>query len=102
LAGVLRLYVGLLREAGAPLKPRIDSELRNHFGYMSAALGEGDYFVANTFSAADIQLSFALDAGAARAPLKDYPNLVALHERLKARPAYQRALARGGPYEVGR
>ena len=69
---------------------------------MSAALGERDFFVANTFSAADIQLSFVLDAGAARGPLKDYPNLVKLHERLKARPAYQRALARGGPYEVGR
>ena len=98
---LLRLYVGLLKEAGAPLKPRIDSELRSHFGYMSAALGERDYFVANTFSAADIQLSFVLDAGAARGPLKDYPNLLELHERLKARPAYQRALARGGPYEVG-
>jgi glutathione S-transferase len=99
---LLKLYVGLLREAGAPLKPRIDSELQSHFAYMSAALGERDYFVANTFSAADIQLSFVLDAGAARGPLKDYPNLANLHERLKARPAYQRALARGGPYEVGR
>jgi glutathione S-transferase len=99
---LLRLYVGLLREAGAPLKPRIDSELKNHFGYMSSALGESEYFVANTFSAADIQLSFVLDAGAARGPLKDYPNLVRLNERLRARPAYRRALERGGPYEVGR
>jgi glutathione S-transferase len=99
---LLRLYVGLLREAGAPLKPRIESELQNHFGHMSAALGDSAYFVANTFSAADIQLSFVLDAGAARGPLKDYPNLVRLNERLKARPAYQRALARGGPNEVGR
>lgn len=99
---LLRLYVGLLREAGAPLKPRIESELQNHFGHMSAALGDNAYFVANTFSAADIQLSFVLDAGAARGPLKDYPNLVRLNERLKARPAHQRALARGGPYEVGR
>src|SRR5262245_48549544 len=99
---LLKLYVGLLREAGAPLKPRIESELKNHFDYLSDALGERDYFVANTFSAADIQLSFVLDAGAGRGPLKDYPNLVRLHERLKARPAYQRAIARGGPFEVGR
>ena len=99
---LLRLYVGLLRDAAAPLRPRIESELKNHFGYMSAALGERDYFVANTFSAADIQLSFVLDAGARRGPLQDYPNLVRLNERLKARPACQRAIARGGPYAVGR
>jgi glutathione S-transferase len=101
---LLKLYVGLLREAGTPLRPRIESEIKNHFDYMSAALGGNDYFVANTFSAADIQLSFVLEAGgaSARGPLKDYPNLVRLSERLKARPAYQRAIARGGPYEVGR
>jgi glutathione S-transferase len=99
---LLKLYVGLLREAGAPLAPRIESELKNHFGYMSAALGDNNYFVANAFSAADIQLSFVLDAGSARGPLQDYPNLVRLSHRLKARPAYQRALDRSGPYEVGR
>ena len=99
---LLKLYVGRLKEAGAPLHPRIESELKNHFDYMSAALGERDYFVGNQFSAADVQLSFVLDAGASRGPLANYPNLVRLHERLKARPAYQRALERGGPYELGR
>ena len=83
---LLKLYVGRLKEAGAPLAPRIESELKNHFDYMSGALGDRDYFVANTFSAADIQLSFVLDAGGSRGPLKDYPNLVRLHERL-ARPS---------------
>jgi glutathione S-transferase len=99
---LLKLYVGRLKEAGAPLSPRIESELTNHFAYMSAALGERDYFVANQFSAADIQLSFVLDAGASRGPLRDYPNLVRLHDRLRARPAYQRALERGGPYQLAR
>lgn len=69
---------------------------------MSGALGDRDFFVANTFSAADVQLSFVLDAGASRGPLKDYPNLVRLNERLQARPAYKRAIERGGPYELGR
>jgi glutathione S-transferase len=99
---LLKLYVGRLGEAGAPLAPRIESELRNHFAYMSGALGDRDFFVANTFSAADVQLSFVLDAGASRGPLKDYPNLVSLNERLQARPAYKRAIERGGPYELGR
>ena len=99
---MLRLYVGRLGEAGAPLHPRIESELRNHFDYMEGALAGQDYFVGNRFSAADIQLSFVLDAGALRGPMRDYPRLAALHERLKARPAYKRALERGGPYELGR
>jgi glutathione S-transferase len=99
---LLKLYVGRLKEAGAPLWPRIESELTNHFSYMSDALGERDYFVANQFSAAEIQLSFVLDAGASRGPLRDYPKLVRLHDRLRARPAYQRALTRGGPYQLAR
>jgi glutathione S-transferase len=98
---LLKLYVSLLKEAGAPLRPRIESELRNHFDYLSSGLGENDYFVGNAFSAADIQLSFIIDAGGSRGPLEDYPNLVRLNGRLRARPAYQRAVARGGPYEVG-
>jgi glutathione S-transferase len=97
---LLKLYVGLLKGAGQPLLPRIESELKAQFDYLSAALGEDDYFVANTFSAADIQLSFVLDAGAARGPLKAYANLVRLEQRLKTRAAYQRALQRGGPYEL--
>jgi glutathione S-transferase len=99
---LLRLYVGRLKEAGAPLWPRIESELDNHFAYMSGALGDRDYFVGNRFSAADIQLSFVLDAGEARGPIRNYPNLLSLHERLRARPAYRRALERGGPYQLAR
>jgi glutathione S-transferase len=99
---MLKLYVGRLGEAGAPLAPRIDSELKNHFDYMEGALANQDYFVGNKFSAADIQLSFVLDAGAMRGPMAEYPRLSALHARLKARPAYQRALEKGGPYELGR
>jgi glutathione S-transferase len=96
---LLKLYVGRLGDAGKPLWPRIDSELHNYFGYMNDALGESDWFVANRFSAADIQLSFVVEAGAMRGPLAEYSNLVRFKERFRARPAYQRALARGGPYK---
>lgn len=99
---MLRLYVGRLGEAGAPLEPRIESELKNHFDYMEGVLAGQDYFVGNRFSAADIQMSFVLDAGASRGGMARYPRLTALHARLKARPAHQRAVQRGGPYELGR
>jgi len=96
---MLRLYVGRLGDAGQPLWERIESELQNHFSYMSGALGDNDWFVANRFSAADIQLSFVIEAGAMRGPLADYPNLVQYKARFQARPAYRRALERGGPYK---
>jgi glutathione S-transferase len=99
---LLKLYVGRLGEAGQPLWPRIDSELHNHFAYMSGVLDGRDWFVANRFSAADIQLSFVVEAGAMRGPVGDYANLVQYKERFRARPAYQRALARGGPYKFAK
>lgn len=66
---------------------------------MSGALGGHDWFVADRFSAADIQISFVIEAGAMRGPIAEYPNLVRFKERFRARPAYQRALERGGPYK---
>jgi len=42
---MLNLYVSRLKEAGAPLHPRIDSELANHLGYIDAALKGRDFFV---------------------------------------------------------
>ncbi|MFP2908912.1 glutathione S-transferase family protein [Pyxidicoccus sp. 3LFB2] len=101
---MLSLYVGRLGEAGAPLKPRISSEVKNHLGYISGALGERDYLVGNTFTAADIQMSFVLEAARPTGALDSFeslPNLGTYLERLHARPAYQRATQRGGPLDMG-
>ena len=51
---LLKLYVGLLKDAGQPLLPCIENELKAQFDYLSAALGQDDDFVANTFAAAVI------------------------------------------------
>ena len=96
---LLALYVGRLGEAGAPLHPRITSEIANHLGYMNAALAGKDYLLGE-FSAADIQLSFVVEAAAARGYLEAYPNLVAYQKRYRARPAWDRAIARGGPFQL--
>ena len=96
---LLKLYVGRLGDEGKPLWPRIDSELHNHFAYMSGVLGDHNWFVDNRFSAADIQLSFVIEAGFMRGPVGEYPNLVRYKARFQARPPYQRALERGGPYK---
>src|ERR1041384_6719141 len=55
---MLNLYVSRLCDAGAPLHPRIDSELANHLGYVNESLNGRDYFVANMLTGADIQMSF--------------------------------------------
>ncbi len=98
---MLKMYTGRLGEGGEPLQPRINSELDNHLGFMNHALDNQDWFVANEFSAADIQLSFVPQIGKLLYGLDNFPNLNAFLERIHARDAYRRAIARGGPYAFG-
>jgi len=70
-----------------------------HLGYLEAELGKHPWFTGEEFTAADIQLSFPLEAAASRGGLDaKYPNLVDFLARIHARPAYRRALERGGEY----
>jgi len=70
-----------------------------HLGYLEAELGKHAWFTGEEFTAADIQLSFPLEAAASRGGLDaKYPNLVDFLARIHARPAYRRALERGGEY----
>jgi len=95
---LLKLYVGRLGEAGAPLGPRIDSELANHLGFVDRALQGREWLVGDALTGADIQMSFVGEA--ARGLRRDYPALDAWVRRFQQRPAYRRALARGGPYSM--
>ena len=95
---MLKLYVSRLGEAGAPLAPRISSELANHLGFVDRALQGRDWLVGDQLTGADIQMSFVGEA--ARELRASYPAIDAWVRRLQARPAYQRALQRGGPYAL--
>ena len=95
---MLNLYVGRLKEAGAPLHPRIDSELANHLGYVDGALKGRDFFVGASLTGADVQMSFVAEMAKVFDKLGPYPNLAAWLTRMHARPAFQRAIAKGGPY----
>ena len=80
----------------------IDPQLKLHLDYLENELGTHEWFVGDTFGAADIQLSFPLEALAARGGLGvQQPHLSAFLQRIHARPAYQRALQRGGEYQLG-
>ncbi len=95
---MLRLYTGRLGDAALPLKPRIDSELANHLGYVNQSLEGREFLVGDSLTGADIQMSFVGEA--ARDLRAQYPAMDAWVRRLQARPAYRRALERGGPYAL--
>ena len=75
--------------------------IRQHLDYMEAELAQTEWFAGNEFSGADIQMSFPLEAAAARGGLDaSRPKLFAYLQRIHARPAYQRAVQKGGEYGI--
>jgi glutathione S-transferase len=95
---MLNLYVGRLKQAGAPLHPRIDSEIANHLGYVDGALKDREFFVGSALSGADVQMSFVGEMAKVFDRLKPYANLSAWLSRMHARPAFQRSIDKGGAY----
>jgi len=93
---MLRLYVGRLGDAGAPLMPRIESETNNHLGFLNSELDGRDYFVGSDLTGADVQLSFVAQVGIMFLGRDAFPNLTRFVDRIEARPAYQRAIDKAG------
>ena len=80
----------------------ISPQLKLHLDYLESELARSEWFVGNEFTAADIQMSFPIEALALRAGLDaSRPRLFAFLQRIQARPAYRRALERGGQYDFG-
>ena len=75
-------------------------QIRLHMDYVEGELARNEWFAGSHFTAADIQMSFPLEAAAARAKLDAHPRIAAFLERIHARPAYRRALEQGGPYAL--
>jgi glutathione S-transferase len=76
-------------------------QIKQHLAYLEGELAKSTWFAGEAFTAADIQISFVLEAASARSGFgAKHPKLAAFLERIHARPAYQRALERGGPYEL--
>jgi glutathione S-transferase len=81
----------------------VNPQLKQHMSFGESELTKSEWFAGDAFTAADIQMSFPLEAAAARGGLEQgHPAAMAFLDRIHARPAYQRALEQGGPYEVGR
>ena len=81
------------------LSVMVEPNLKRQLDFMEGELGKSEWFAGNEFSAADIQMSFPVEAAAMRAGLDaSRPKLMAFLKRIHARPAYKEALERGGPY----
>jgi len=92
---IARMIVGRVKQAF--IEPQIDL----HLGYLEAELEKNLWFVGSEFTAADIQMSFPLEMAALRAGLDiSRPKLMGFLDLIHARPAYRRALERGGAYEL--
>lgn len=92
----------LLRPIGRAISKGVEKgflgpQVAGNLALMEAALERG-WFAGDAFSAADVQMSFPVEATAARFGLQPYPRLADWLQRIQARPAYRRALEKGGPY----
>jgi len=99
---MLNLYVSRLKEAGSPLHPRIDSEIANHLGYADRALKGREFFVGQSLTGADIQMSFVGEMAEVFDRLGPFSNLRAWIARMHARPAFQRSVEKGGAYRFAK
>lgn len=96
---LVMLVLGRIPILGKRAQARIRPMIDNHLDYLERELAGRDWFVGDQMTAADIIMSFPLEAARQRAGIgHSRPNLNAWLERIHARPAYQRALERGGPY----
>ena len=80
------------------VQPQID----RHLDYMESELARTTWFAGDEFTAADIQMSFPVEAAAAQGLGPGLPKLRSYVERIRARPAYRRAIDRGGPYDLSK
>lgn len=93
------LVVNRLGLLGKPAKAPLRAMFGKHLDWLESELAARDWFAGDAFTAADVMMSFPLEAARSRAGLDaSRPNLTDWLERIHARPAYAAALKRGGPY----
>jgi len=87
---------GIARKVKSTL---VEPNLKRQLDFMEGELAKSEWFAGADFSAADIQMSFPVEAAAQRAGLDaSRPKLTGYLKRIHGRPAFRKALERGGPY----
>lgn len=98
---LLSLYTGFLGEAAQPIQPMIMDEIKKVLDYCEYSLVRNDWFAGDELTGADFNMIFPLEAARARGRLKGYDACNDYVDRIWARPAYLRALEKGGNYDYG-
>ncbi len=97
---MLKLYAGRLGEAAAPLMPRIEEQLAAHVQFAEDNIRPSLHFVGDDWTAADVMMSFPAEVAVMQGHAARAPKLDAFVAAIHARPAWQRARERGGPYFI--
>lgn len=93
------LIIGKLGLLGRPARPTVQRMLDDHLDWIESELASRPYFAGGAFTAADMMMSFPLEAACSRGGLNDSrPHILRWLSEMHARPAYQAALQAGGPY----
>jgi glutathione S-transferase len=96
---LVKVYLDRVGEPAKALLERVNGAVRMHLAYIEESIGSSQFLTGSALTIADVQMSFPLEISVAQRLLGDtYPHLQALLARLHARPAYQAALEKGGPY----
>lgn len=97
---LLKLVLSRVPLFGKSAMKRIQPMIDNHLDYIEAELAQRPWFAGDEISAADVMMSFPIEAANSRAGLDNgkRPATIAWLAKVHARPAYQTALAKGGPY----
>ena len=94
------LLRGIVKNIAKQGEARVaDPGIKMHVDYWDAELAKSEWFAGNAFTAADIMMSFPLEAAAQRGDAKSRPMVKAFLDKIHARPAYQAALKTGGQYD---
>ena len=95
---MLKIYAGRLGDAAAPLMPRVDEQLAAHVRFAEDNISPDLHFVGDDWTAADVMMSFPAEIAVMQGYGEQAPKLARFVEAIHARPAWQRARERGGPY----
>lgn len=78
----------------------ISPQYKTHLDFLEGELSKHEWFAGGEFSAADIQMSFPIEAAMSRGGLKNRPKLMAYLNKIHSRPAYKEAIKRGGEFAI--
>ncbi len=93
------LVTGRMGLLGRPARKPLRAMMATHWDWLEGELAARPWFAGADLTAADVMMSFPVEAGADRAGALDgRPRLADWLARCHARPAYAAALAKGGPY----